>query len=74
MHPPSDPRFEFCPHVGKRVGVCRSEGECRREFGCTEQGCPLEASFGLKAFDVRMRGYATELDLWPVDGAPTPDT
>ena len=41
--------------------VCRSEAECRREFGCTEPNCPLETAFGLKKLrkeiEVKPEGY-----------------
>ena len=30
----SDPRYQYCARVGKSVCVCRSEVECRREYGC----------------------------------------
>lgn len=63
---PIDPRYEYCTRVGKTVRVCRSEVECRREYGCTKLNCPLEKSFGLEAFDRRMRAFATTFDLWPV--------
>lgn len=62
----SDPRYLYCPRVGCRVRVCRSEEECRREFGCTKPHCPLEGTFGLEAFDTRMKAFATAFDLWPV--------
>jgi hypothetical protein len=64
-----DPRYEHCPRVDRRVRVCRSEAECRREYGCTKPNCPLETSFSLEAFDKRMRAFATAHDLWPLSGA-----
>lgn len=69
----SDPRYLYCPRVECRVRVCRPEEECRREFGCTKPHCPLEGEFGLQAFDVRMKGFATAFDLWPVTTASTAD-
>jgi len=69
----TDPRYQYCPRVGKSVRVCRSEAECRREFGCTKPNCPLEAAFGLEAFDARMRAFATAFDLWPLGGGKQPD-
>lgn len=68
-----DPRYQHCTRVGKFVCVCRAEGECRREFGCTKPNCPLEAAFGLEAFDKRMKEFATVFDLWPVRAANQPD-
>jgi hypothetical protein len=68
-----DPRYQHCPRVGKSVRVCRAEGECRNEFGCIKPNCPLEAAFGLEAFDARMKEFATIFDLWPVSGPKTPD-
>lgn len=62
----SDPRIEYCPRVGRGVRVCRSEGECRHEFGCTKPNCPLEHAFDLEQFDHRMRVFATDHDLWPL--------
>ena len=62
-----DPRYQYCTRIGKNVCVCRSEAECRREYACTEN-CPLETAFGLKAFDARMRAFATTFDLWPLGG------
>ena len=64
----SDPRYQYCARVGERVCVCRSEVECRREYGCTKPNCPLGTAFGLQAFDERMRAFATALDLWPLGG------
>lgn len=64
----SDPRYQYCPRVGRNVRVCRSETECRQEFGCSEPTCPLETDFGLEAFDKRMKEYATAFDLWPLSG------
>ena len=64
----NDPRYLYCSRVGRSVGVCRSEAECRAEFGCTKPNCPLERHFGLEAFDRRMREFATVFDLWPVRG------
>jgi hypothetical protein len=61
-----DPRYRYCTRVGKSVRVCRSEQECRGEFGCTKSICPLEDAFGLEAFDQRMREFATIFDLWPL--------
>ena len=49
-----DPRFEYCPRVSKDVRVCRSEAECRDEYGCTKPDCPLANEFGLEAFDKRI--------------------
>jgi hypothetical protein len=69
----SDPRYQYCTRVGKSVRVCRSEGECRREYGCTKPNCPLETAFGLKAFDERMRAFATDFDLWPLGRGNQPD-
>lgn len=66
MPHPFDPRYQYCERVGKNVCVCRSEADCRREFGCTKPNCPLEAAFGLKAFDSRMRAFASAFDLWPL--------
>lgn len=66
MHNASDPRYHYCPRVEQYVRVCRSEAECRREFGCTKPDCPLEGEFDLQKFDLRMRAYATALDLWPL--------
>ncbi len=63
----SDPRYQYCPRVGESVRVCRSEVECRSEFGCSKPRCPLEASFGFDAFDQRMKAYASAFDLWPVN-------
>ena len=65
-----DPRFEYCPRVSKDVRVCRSEAECRDEYGCTKPDCPLANEFGLEAFDKRMKAYATALDLWPLGQKP----
>ena len=64
----SDPRYQYCTRLGKTVCVCRSEVECRREYGCTKSNCPLETAFGLQAFDERMRAFATTFDLWPLGG------
>ena len=61
----SDPRYQYCTRVGQRVCVCRSEVECRREYGCIKPNCPLGTAFGLKAFDERMRAFAATFDLWP---------
>lgn len=66
MPHPFDPRYQYCERVGKNVCVCRSEADCRREFGCTKPNCPLETAFGLEAFDSRMRAFATAFDLWPL--------
>ena len=60
-----DRRLQFCPQVQANVRVCRSEQECRKEFGCCQAGCPLAREFGLKAFDWRMRQFSTHFDLWP---------
>jgi len=62
----SDPRYRYCKRVGSSVSVCRTEGDCRRENGCTGPNCPLEKAFGIKAFDDRMQVYATIFDLWPL--------
>jgi hypothetical protein len=64
--PRRDPRYQFCPRVGVVVRVCRTEGDCRGEFGCSKPSCPLEQAFDLAAFDRRMRAFATEFDLWPL--------
>jgi hypothetical protein len=69
----SDPRYQYCSRVGKFVRVCRSETECRGEFGCTKPNCPLEHAFGFEAFDARMKEYATLFDLWPVRATDQPD-
>ena len=69
----SDPRYQYCAHVGKSVCVCRSEVECRREHGCIKPNCPLGTTFGLQAFDERMRAFATTFDLWPLGGGDQPD-
>lgn len=68
-----DPRYRYCPRVGKSVRICRCEAECRSEFGCTQPNCPLEKAFGLAAFDQRMREFATMFDLWPIANANPPD-
>ena len=61
-----DPRYQYCSHVGTNVRICRSEADCRREYGCTKQNCPLETAFGLDAFDARMRAFAKPSSgLWP---------
>lgn len=73
MPHPSDPRYEYCQRLAKNVRVCRSEKECRLEHGCTQPNCPLEAAFGLDAFDVRMRAFATAFDLWPLGKSRQPD-
>lgn len=62
----SDPRYQYCGLVRKGVRVCREEAACRREFGCRQPTCPLQQSFGLKAYDERMKAFATALDLWPI--------
>jgi len=62
----SDPRYQYCSRVEKTVRVCRPEVECRQQYGCTAPNCPLETSFGLKAFDERMRAFASTFDLWPL--------
>jgi hypothetical protein len=62
----SDPRYQYCARVGRSIRICRSEAECRHEFGCTEPDCPLASAFGLEEFDKRMKAYATEFDLWPL--------
>ena len=64
MHRLFDPRYQYCRRVGENVHVCRSEVEWRHEYGCTEPNCPLEKAFVLKAFDERMRAFATIFDLW----------
>jgi hypothetical protein len=69
----SDPRYQYCTRVGMSVCACRSEAECRREFGCTKPNCPLETAFGLEAFDKRMRAFATIFDLCPLGGGKQPD-
>lgn len=69
----SDPRYQYCTRVGKSVRVCRSEADCRREYGCIKPNCPLEKAFGLEAFDERMRAFATIFDLWPLGGGKQPD-
>ena len=69
----SDPRYLYCSRVGRSVGVCRSEGQCRAAYGCTKPNCPLEHAFGLKAFDQRMKAFATVFDLWPVGARQQPD-
>ena len=73
MPRPSDPRYQYCTRVAKNVRVCRSEAECRREYGCTRPNCPLETAFGLEAFDARMRAFATTFDLWPLSEGRPPD-
>ena len=73
MSHPFDPRYQYCKRVGEDVCVCRSEAECRREFGCTKPNCPLETAFGLKAFDARMRAFATAFDLWPLSEGVQPE-
>jgi hypothetical protein len=73
MPRPSDPRYQYCKRVGKNVSVCRSEAECRREYGCTKPNCPLQTAFGLEAFDARMRAFATTFDLWPLAEGSQPD-
>jgi hypothetical protein len=62
----SDPRFEYCWRVKRAVRVCRPEVDCRQEYGCAGRNCPLAKSFGLKAFDERMRAFASTFDLWPL--------
>ncbi len=69
----NDPRYLYCTRVARNVGVCRSEAECRAEFGCTKPNCPLEKHFGFQAFDQRMQAFATIFDLWPVRGTPFED-
>lgn len=69
-----DPRDQYCTRVGKNVRVCRSEAECRHEYGCTRPDCPLGKAFGLKAFDERMRVFATAFDLWPLGAGDQPDS
>ena len=69
----SDPRYQYCNRVGTTVCVCRSEEQCRREYGCTQPNCPLERAFGLDAFDRRMRAFATVFNLWPVGRSKQPD-
>ena len=68
----SDPRYRYCKRVGTSVIVCRTEGDCRREYGCTEPNRPLEKAFGMKAFDERMRAFATIFDLWPLGRSEQP--
>ncbi len=62
----TDPRYLYCCRVDRPVRVCRSEAECRAEFGCSKPNCPLEGKFDLAAYDARMKAFATEYDLWPV--------
>ncbi len=73
MPHPFDPRYQYCTRVKQDVYVCRSEMECRLEYGCTKPNCPLETAFGLKAFDLRMRAFATAFDLWPLTECEQPD-
>ena len=68
-----DPRYQYCTRVGKNVGVCWSEADCRHDSGCTEPNCPLETAFGLEAFVARMRAFATTFDLWPLAEGNRPD-
>ena len=70
---PFDPRYQHCTRVGKTVRVCRSEDACRREYGCTKPNCPLEKAFGITAFDLRMRAYASIFDLWPLSDVEVPE-
>lgn len=69
----SDPRYQYCPRVSQTVRICRSEAECRCEFGCSKPNCPLEKSFGLEAFDARMKAFSTVFDLWPLSDVQQPD-
>jgi hypothetical protein len=68
-----DVRYHYCPRVQESVCICRSEQQCRAEYGCSQPDCPLEKMFGLPAFDARMRAYATAFDLWPLGGLNSPD-
>jgi hypothetical protein len=68
----SDPRHRYCKRVSSSVSVCRTEEDCRREYGCTKPNCPLEKAFGMKAFDERMRAFATIFDLWPLRRSEQP--
>lgn len=73
MHAISDPRYLYCSRVDAKICAYRKEAECRREHGCTKPDCPLEASFGLKVFDERMKAYASAFDLWPLSDGPPQD-
>jgi hypothetical protein len=67
-----DPRLKFCSCVELNVRVCRSEGECRTEYGCTEPDCPLRTEFDLNAYDQRMRAFSSHFDLWPLTANAPP--
>ena len=69
-----DPRYQYCPRVGKCVGVCQTESQCRQDHSCTKLACPLEQAFGWTAFDTRMRFFATNFDLWPVGAGEQSDS
>jgi hypothetical protein len=66
----SDPRYQYCARVGKSVCL---KVECRLEHGCIKPNRPLGTTFGLQAFDERMRAFATTFDLWPLGGGDQPD-